>query len=149
MLNHISIMGRMVSDPELKNFNESKLYCPFRIACDRDYKNKGSSKYETDYINCVIWGTGAKVIASNFKKGNRICVEGRLQSRKYEKDGKKKEIVEIIISNFYFVDVKADAASTQKTPRLEPDPTPEPQPEPESYDDYEEIMEEIDVEPNT
>ncbi len=142
MLNHVSIMGRMVSDPELKDYND-KPYCPFRIACDRDYKNRDSSKYDADYINCVIWGSGAKVIASNFKKGNRICVEGRLQSRKYEKDGKKKDIVEIIISNFYFVDVKADASTSQKATRLEPEI------EPEEPDDYDEVMQEPDLDPET
>ena len=86
MLNHYTAIGRLIKDPVLYETGSKQPFCPFRIAVDRDYKNS-DGKYEADYINCTIWGSGAKIIAERFRKGSRICIEGRLQTRKYEKDG--------------------------------------------------------------
>ena len=141
MLNHYTAIGRFIKDPVLYETGSKQPFCPFRIAVDRDYKNN-DGKYEADYINCTIWGSGAKIIAERFRKGSRICIEGRLQTRKYEKDGKKKDITEVIVSTFYFVDQKSDSSSLNKGQRLEPDAEPE-----ETLDDYAEAYGDIEPEP--
>lgn len=120
MLNHYTAIGRFVQDPVLQKTKADQPFVPFRLAIDRDYKTNG--KYEADYISCCLWGSGASVIADHFKKGSRICIEGRLQTRSYEKDGKKSTVTEVIVSTFYFVDQKSDATSSlTKDHRLEPD----------------------------
>ena len=52
MLNHISIMGRLVADPELRYTPKGTPVCSFRIACDRDVKNP-DGEYDTDFIDVV------------------------------------------------------------------------------------------------
>ncbi len=56
MLNHITVMGRLVADPELRNTDSGTPVCSFRIACDRDYKPKDGER-ETDFINVTAWRT--------------------------------------------------------------------------------------------
>ena len=53
MLNHITVMGRLVADPELKATPAGVSVCSFRVACDRDFENKESGERETDFINVV------------------------------------------------------------------------------------------------
>ncbi|MBO6192955.1 MAG: hypothetical protein J6O00_02120 [Clostridiales bacterium] len=69
---------------------------------------------------------------------SRICIEGRIQTRSYEKDGKKYSTNEVIVSSFYFVDQKTDSStSLSKEERLEPDTIIAP----DSQDTYEEDLE--------
>ncbi len=139
MLNHFTAIGRFVADPELQHTKDNQPFCPFRLAVDRDFKNRETGEYDADYISCCIWGRGAEVIANRFKKGRRICVEGRIQTRKYEKEGKTRSVNEVIVSTFYFVDQKSDSSSLNKSQRLEPDSEPQ-----ETPDDYDEICMDID-----
>ena len=53
MLNHIVMMGRLTKDPELRQAGDTPV-CSFRIACDRDYKNK-AGETETDFLDVVVW----------------------------------------------------------------------------------------------
>lgn len=136
MLNHYIAIGRFVQDPVLQKTKADQPFVPFRLAIDRDYKTNG--KYEADYISCCLWGSGAAVIVDHFKKGSRICIEGRIQTRSYEKDGKKYSTNEVVVSAFYFVDQKTDSStSLSKEERLEPDTIIAP----DSQDTYEEDLE--------
>lgn len=82
MLNNISIMGRLVKDPELRKTTTGKSVCSFTIANDRPYG--GADKKETDFIDIVAWNSTAEFIEKNFHKGKTIIVTGRLQTRTYK-----------------------------------------------------------------
>lgn len=103
MLNRVTLMGRLVADPELRSTASNLSVCSFRIAVDRDYK-KGDQK-ETDFIDIVAWRSTAEFVANYFKKGRVIAVDGRLQIRPWEdKDGNKRFATEVVADNVYFGD---------------------------------------------
>lgn len=123
MLNQFTATGRIINETKVLTSSAGKTYCPFRIAINRDYKGE-DGKYPADFVNCAIWGTGAKSLASHFSKGDLITISGRLQTRNYTKDNVKREVTEIIVNNFYFVGSKPkteSAANMNPEPRLEPD----------------------------
>jgi len=116
MLNHIVIMGRLVSDPELKQTPSGVDLCNFSIACDRDFKN-GDEKV-ADFLDVTAWRHTAKFIANNFGKGRMIVVSGRLQTRKYQdKNGNNRVATEIQAENVYFADSKKSDTSAAQTPQ--------------------------------
>ena len=103
MLNRVTLMGRLVADPELRSTASNLSVCSFRIAVDRDYK-KGDQK-ETDFIYIVAWRSTAEFVANYFKKGRVIAVDGRLQIRQWtDNDGNKRFVTEVIADNVYFGD---------------------------------------------
>lgn len=85
-MNSICATGRIVADPEMKETTVGTPYCLFRLACERNYKNREGEKI-TDFISCACWGKLSEIMARNTKKGDRIFVSGELQSRKIDKDG--------------------------------------------------------------
>ena len=108
MLNHISIMGRLVKDPELRRTGSGVAVTSFTVAVERDFSNNGEK--ETDYIECVAWRGTGEFVERYFSKGKMIIVAGRLQIRKWtDKDGNKRNTAEVVADNVYFGDTKKDA----------------------------------------
>ena len=106
MLNRITVMGRLTSDPELKTTTSGANVTSFTIACDRDFKN-GSGEKETDFIEVVAWRNTAEFICNHFARGKMAVVSGRLQIRNYtDKDGNKRKAAEIVCDAIYFGDSK-------------------------------------------
>ena len=109
MLNHITIMGRLVADPELRTTPGGVAVATVRLAVDRDFKNKQTGEKETDFINVVAWRQTAEFISRYFTKGRMAVVEGRLQIRPYtDRDGNKRTAAEVVAENFYFGDSRRD-----------------------------------------
>lgn len=107
MLNHITIMGRLVRDPELRHTTTGKPVANFSIAVDRDFK--GQDGRETDFIDCVAWGHTATFIEQFFTKGRMAVVAGRLQIRAWtDKQGNKHNSAEVVADNVYFGDSKRE-----------------------------------------
>lgn len=102
MLNHISIMGRLVRDPELRYTQSQTPVASFTLAVDRDFGEK-----QTDFIDCVAWKQTAEFVHTYFAKGNMAAVSGRLQSRKWEDNsGGKRTNWEVVADHVYFGDTK-------------------------------------------
>lgn len=102
-LNHIDLMGRLVTDPELKTVGADVHVASLRMAVDRDRKNKETGDRESDFFNVTAWRGTADFAAQYFQKGDPIVVSGRLQSRSYEdKDGNKRTAYDIVAENIYF-----------------------------------------------
>lgn len=111
MLNRIVCMGRLTSDPELRQTNSGVEVCSFTVAVDRDHK-QGDEKV-ADFIPVVCWRGTAKFVSQYFAKGRMAVVEGSLQTRKYEdKQGNKRTAYEIIAQNVYFGDSKKEQSSS-------------------------------------
>jgi single-strand DNA-binding protein len=109
MLNHITIMGRLTKDVELRRTNTGTPVASFTIACDRDFADKQSGEKETDYIEVVGWRNTAEFVSKYFAKGRMAVVSGRLQIRKWQdKDGNKRSTAEVVADNVYFGDSKKD-----------------------------------------
>ena len=101
-MNHVTLMGRLTRDPELRHTNSGTAVTSFTIAVDRDFE-----KGKTDFIDCVAWRGTAEFVSKYFGKGRMIAVSGKLQMRDWtDKDGNKRRNAEIIADNVYFADSK-------------------------------------------
>ena len=113
MLNHITIMGRLTRDPELRRTGSGLAVASFSVAVERDYPNKDTGEREVDFIDCVAWRQTGEFVSKWFAKGQMIVVSGRLQIRKWtDKDGNKRNTAEIIVDNAYFGESKKDRESS-------------------------------------
>ena len=109
MLNHITIMGRLTRDPELRRTGSGIAVTSFTVAVDRDYKTGGEK--EVDFIDCVAWRQTGEFVAKYFTKGRMAVVSGKLQIRGWtDKHGEKRRTAEVIADNVYFGDSKRDGA---------------------------------------
>ena len=107
MLNHITIMGRLTRDPELRRTGSGIAVASFTLAVDRDYSPKDGGERETDFIDCVAWRQTGEFVSKYFTKGRMAVVSGRLQIRPWtDKDGNKRRSAEIVADNVYFGDSK-------------------------------------------
>lgn len=105
MLNKVFLQGRLVVDPELRNTPSGVAVATFRIAVDRDFKNKQTGEKETDFVTVVAWRSTAEFVSKYFSKGRMAIVEGRLQMRNYtDRDGNKRTAAEVVVDNIYFGD---------------------------------------------
>jgi len=108
MLNHITIMGRLTRDPELRRTGTGVAVASFTLAVDRDFGGQGGER-ETDFIDCVAWRQTGEFVSKYFTKGRMAVVSGRLQIRNWtDKDGNKRRTAEIVADNVYFGDSKRD-----------------------------------------
>ena len=111
MLNHIVIMGRLARDPELRRTQTGTPVASFRLAVDRDFKDKSTGERSTDWIDVVAWRQTAEFVSRFFTKGRMAVVEGRLQTRDWtDREGGKRVATEIVADNIYFGDSKRDGA---------------------------------------
>ena len=112
MLNHITIMGRLTRDPELRRTGTGIAVASFTVAVDRDFSGRDGGEKETDFIDCVAWRQTGEFVSKYFTKGSMIVVSGRLQIRSWtDKDGNKRRTAEIVADNVYFGDSKRDGDS--------------------------------------
>ena len=110
MLNHITIMGRLTRDPELRRTGSGIAVASFTVAVDRDFSPKDGGERETDFIDCVAWRQTGEFVSKYFTKGRMAVVSGRLQIRAWnDKDGNKRRSAEVVADNVYFGDSKRDA----------------------------------------
>ena len=110
MLNHITIMGRLTRDPELRRTGSGIAVASFTVAVDRDFGGRDGGEKETDFIDCVAWRQTGEFVSKYFTKGRMIVVSGRLQIRSWtDKDGNKRRTAEVVADNVYFGDSKRDS----------------------------------------
>ncbi len=110
MLNKILLQGRLVADPELRHTPSGVAIASFRLAVDRDFKDRETGEKKADFINVVAWRQTGEFVSRFFNKGRMALVEGRLQIRDYtDRDGNKRTIAEVVADNVYFGDSRKDA----------------------------------------
>ena len=116
MLNHITIMGRLTRDPELRYTATQTPVASFSWAVDRDFPSRENGERQTDFIDCVAWRS-AEFVSKYFQKGSLAVVSGRLQIRDWtDKEGNKRRSAEVNVDNIYFGESKRrDSDSTQNT----------------------------------
>ncbi len=111
MLNRVILMGRLVSDPELKTTTSGISVTSFRIAVDRSYVKAGAER-QADFFDIVAWRNTAEFVCRNFGKGALIAVDGQLQSRQYQaKDGTNRTVIEVVADNVSFTGERREQAA--------------------------------------
>lgn len=112
MLNNVTIMGRLVRDPELRYTQNQTPVASFSLACERDSKDKTA-----DFIDCTAWRRIAEIINEYMMKGQLIVVTGRIQIRQWtDKDGNKRSAPEINVDNAYFAESKRKSDPDERPP---------------------------------
>ena len=128
MLNHITIMGRLVRDPELRSTQSGTNVASFTVAVDRDRAGSNGGERQADFIDCVAWRQTGEFVSKHFRKGSMIVVSGRLQSRKWQdRDGNNRTNWEVVADNVYFGESRRDSDAGSAANAYEP---------PSSYSSY-------------
>ena len=110
-MNSICLMGRLTGDPELKTTQNGVSVTSFSVAVDRAYRSKDQER-QTDFINCVAWRNTAEFICRYFQNGQRIALQGSLQSRSYtDKNGNNRTVFEVVVDNAFFAESKSGATA--------------------------------------
>lgn len=135
MLNHVSIMGCLARDPELRTTTSGKSVVSFTIATDRNRKD-ANGQNQTDWIRMTAWGKTAEFICKYFQKGSMIAIDGRLQSKTYQdKNGNNRTDMEVVVEEVNFVGAKsASNADSNAQPAARQQPTAQPQTAPQFED---------------
>ena len=102
-LNRTILVGRLAADPELRYTTNEIPVARFALAVERLGMN---GEKEVDFINIVAWRGLAKICGEYLKKGKPVAIEGKLMIRKYEKDGEKRSIAEVVADNMQMLDTK-------------------------------------------
>lgn len=102
-LNKAIIYGNLTRDPELKALPSGMNVCSMSIATNRVYNDRDGKRQESvDYHNVVVFGKSAENSAKYLTKGNGVYVEGRIQTRSWDKDGQKQYRTEIVADRVQF-----------------------------------------------
>lgn len=123
MLNSCSFIGHLGADPETKSMQSGDRVCNLSLAVTEKWKDKnGERKEKTEWIRVVIFSQGlVKVAESYLKKGSKIYVSGKMQTRSWEKDGEKKYSTEIVLQGFdaklVMLDSKGSDSGSYDEPR--------------------------------
>lgn len=110
MINRVVLVGRLTRDCELKYTQSGNAVGTFNLAVNRRFKNANGER-EADFIRCQIWGKQAENFANFTNKGSLVGIEGRIQTRSYEKDGQRVYVTEVIVDNFSLLDSKNEKNS--------------------------------------
>lgn len=106
MLNHITIMGRLTRDPELRRTGSGIAVASFTLAVDDDFKDKNGNK-KTIFVDCIAWRGTGEFISKYFSKGSMAVVTGKLDVREWtDKEGNKRRTAEVVADNVYFGESK-------------------------------------------
>lgn len=112
-MNKVCLVGRLTKDPEMRTTQGGVVACTFTVAVDRPFKDKNGNK-QADFLPCVAWRNSAEFIGKYFTKGQRIGVEGSIQTRTYNaQDGSKRYVTEIVVDHAEFVESKQDTVPAQ------------------------------------
>ena len=110
-MNNVQLIGRVTKDIEMRTTNSGKHVVSFNLAV-----NRYGSREEADFIPCVAWNKTAELMQAYVRKGNRIGVTGRIQTRNYDgPDGKKVYVTEVIASDVEFLTDKSEQKNEPAT----------------------------------
>lgn len=104
-VNKVLLLGRLGSDPEQRQMPNGNAVVNLSLATSEKWKNKdtGNQEEKTEWHRVTAFGKQAEVLAKYLHKGDQVYIEGKLQTRKYDKDGQTHYATDIILSSFAFV----------------------------------------------
>lgn len=125
-MNKVILIGRLTADPELRYTKKNQAYARFNLAVNRDYTKEDGTR-EADFINVIAWEQKAELTNKYLKKGNRIAIEGRIQTGSYDKeDGSRAYTTDIVVEHVEFIESKPKDNKIELEPEyLEPEETSE------------------------
>ncbi len=119
-VNKVILVGHLGKDPELRYTTGGAAVATWTMATNRKYKNRDGALIEdTQWHNVKVWQALAETCEKHLSRGRHVYVEGRLESREYEKDGVKKYWTEVIANTVQFLDGRGNG-SAASGPAVEP-----------------------------
>ncbi|MGI8929225.1 MAG: single-stranded DNA-binding protein [Candidatus Limnocylindrales bacterium] len=151
-LNKCMIIGNLGKDPEMRYTPSGQSVTQFTVAVNRNYKDaQGERQEETEWFRVVAWGQQAEFAAEYLRKGAKVFVEGRIQTRQWEgQDGQKRYTTELVANTIQNLERRPREDAGDGGSQIESGPRPPrpqrpagdqqpgqqgPGPEPETYDD--------------
>ena len=113
-LNRCSFIGRLGRDPEVKYMPSGSAVVNFSIAVGQSWKDKetGQKKEKTEWVRISAFGKLAEICGEYLSKGKQIFISGRMETRKWEKDGVPQYSTEIIANDVQFLGSRGDSQET-------------------------------------
>ena len=124
-MNKVILIGRLGGDPELKYTPNGTAQAKLNLATTERWKdNDGKNQEKTEWHRIITWRRQAEFAGEWLKKGQLVCVEGKLQTRSWEQDGEKKYMTEIVADNITMLGSKGDSGgkSPDSAPNTENSP---------------------------
>jgi len=103
-LNKVILIGNLGQDPDSRVTQNGHPVCNMSIATKERFKQGDEWQEKTEWHRIVVWGKQAEFCAQYLTKGRKVCVEGSLQTRQYEKDGQRHYMTEIKAQSVQFLD---------------------------------------------
>jgi single-strand DNA-binding protein len=126
-VNKVILLGNLGNDPELKSMPNGGAVANVSIATSESWndKNTGQKQEKTEWHRVVFFGKQAEIVGQYLKKGSKVFIEGKLQTRSWEQDGSKRYATEIVASQMQMLDGKSEQAAPQQqyAPQQAPAPS--------------------------
>lgn len=120
-MNSVQLIGRLTRDPEVRysNGETAIAVARFTVAVDRRLKRDGENN--ADFINCIAFGKTGEVVEKYFRKGQKIALNGRIQTGNYvNNEGQKVYTTDVIAENIEFVESKNSTSGYDSSSRPDP-----------------------------
>lgn len=115
-VNKVILVGNLGQDPDVKQTQNGQTVASFSVACSESWTDaNGQKKERTEWVNCVAWQKKAELCAQYIKKGSKVYIEGKLQTRQWDdQQGVKHYKTEVIVDNVVFLDSRNQGAAPQE-----------------------------------
>src|SRR3989338_6605616 len=122
--NRVELIGNLTRDPELRYTPNGAAVCTFGLATNRTYISEGEKREEVDFHRLVAWNKLAELCNQLLKKGTKVFISGRLQTRSWEgQDGIQRQTTEVVIEDMIILSPRQNGEVT--APPLSEPPLPE------------------------
>jgi single-strand DNA-binding protein len=112
-LNRATLLGNLGKDVDLQYLQGGKAVAKFSLAVNESWKDQdGNGQERTEWFNCVCWGRTAEIANQFLHKGSKVYVEGKIQTRSWDKDGQKHYATEIVVNSLVFLDGKRQESAS-------------------------------------
>ena len=140
MINRVVLVGRLTRDVEVRKTASGLSVATFTVACDRRMARgqDGNNQQSADFISCVAWRQAADFLGSYARKGALVGVEGRIQTRNYDRDGQKVYVTEIVCDTVNLLESKSQSQSRAQNSGYQDNSYQQPysQPKSSTNDDF-------------
>ena len=140
MINRVVLVGRLTRDVEVRKTASGLSVATFTVACDRRMARgqDGNNQQSADFISCVAWRQAADFLGSYARKGALVGVEGRIQTRNYDRDGQKVYVTDIVCDTVNLLESKSQSQSRAQNSGYQDNSYQQPysQPKPSVNDDF-------------
>ena len=140
MINRVVLVGRLTRDVEVRKTASGLSVATFTVACDRRMARgqDGNNQQSADFISCVAWRQAADFLGSYAHKGALVGVEGRIQTRNYDRDGQKVYITEVVCDTVNLLESKSQSQNRAQNSGYQDNSYQQPysQSKPSTNDDF-------------